>query len=92
MDKLYKDILKFQRTCRDCIDDRSASSARALENEVQRLEDEAQVQKNPKSLENRTQSVIKHLKKVRSDGAMSHHDVDMLEKQCEAFIQRLRKM
>ena len=92
MDTIYKDIRRFQNKCNDCIDDRSASSARALQKEVQRLEDEAQVGKNPKSLENRVKSVMSKLDQVGKAGAMSHGDVSALENQCESFIQKLRRL
>ena len=59
MDQIYKEIVRLQYKCNDYIDNHSASSAQSLKQEVQRLEDETQVNKNPISLENRIESIVR---------------------------------
>lgn len=92
MDHLYKEILRFQHNVNDRLDDPSHNLAKSLKQEVQRLEDEAQVRKNPRSLEDRVKRIIRLLEEVGHAKVMSHHDVDDLIERCEDFRKDLRKM
>lgn len=92
MDHLYKEIIAFQRKSNDYLDDPTHSLAQQLKQEVQRLEDEAQVGKNPRTLEERVKSVIRILEEVGNDKIMSHNHADELADMCEEFIQDLRKL
>lgn len=92
MDHLYKEIVRFQSRVKDWTDDPSHHLAQTLKQEVQRLEDEAQVRKNPRSLEDRVKSIIRMLEKVGEDDVMSHHHVEELIEQCEDFRKDLRKL
>ena len=92
MDQIYKQIVSFQHRCNDYIDDSSLPSARALQQAVQKLEDEAQTGKNPISLENRVKEVMSSLKDAGHHSAMSHGHVEELIEQCEHLQNQLRKM
>ena len=92
MDQLYKEVLAFQRRCRDYLDEPSASLARSLTNEVQKLEDEVQVKKNARSVENRVKSVARILEDMRGGSEMSVSHVSELIRQCEDFQSVLRRM
>ena len=92
MDHLYKQIVAFQRKCNDYIDDHAHNIARSLKQEVQRLEDEAQVRKHPRSLEDRVKRVIQQLEHAGEHGVMSHHHVRELVERGEDFRRELRAL
>lgn len=92
MDHLYKQILAFQHRSNDYIDDPTHHVATSLKQAVQRLEDDVQVKKNPHSVEGQIKRVLQLLEKASEDSVMSHHHADELIKQCEEFIQDLRKL
>lgn len=92
MDQLYKEIVSFQHRCNDYIDDDTANVTRSLKQEVQRLEDEAQVGKNPRSLEERVKQVIRLLEQAGEDEAMSHGHADELIDKCEDFRRELQRL
>lgn len=92
MDELYKQIVSFQRRVNDWTDDRSVPIAKSLEKEVQRLEDAAQVNKNPDSVEQHVKNVMQMLEEAGDNGAMSHNHADELIDQCEAFRRQLQKL
>jgi hypothetical protein len=92
MDQLYKRIVAFQHKCNDYIDDHAHAAARSLKNEIQRLEDEAQVRKHPRSLEDRVKQVIKQLEHAGSHGVMSPGHVNELVRVSENFREELRSM
>lgn len=92
MDELYKDIVAFQRRCNDYIDDPSSNTANSLKQEVQRLEDEAQVGKNPRSLEDRVKQVIRLLEQASEDETISHGHANELVDKCEDFRRDLQKL
>lgn len=92
MDQLYKEIVSFQHRCNDYIDDDTASIANSLKQEVQRLEDEAQVGKNPRSLEDRIKQIIRLLEQAGQAEAISHGHADELIDQCEDFRRELQKL
>lgn len=92
MDQIYRQIVNLQHKCNDWMDDPSASSAKSLRSEVQRLEDEAQMGKNPQSLEHRARSVIRLLDEVGRSGAMSHYHADELIGQFENIANQLKRL
>lgn len=92
MDQIHKLIVQLQNKCNDCIDNKSALSARALQQSVQKLEDEAQVGKNPRSIEEQIKSVIQRLEDTEHDGAMSSGHVNELVNQCEHLREQIRKL
>ncbi len=92
MDQFYNQVVQFQRRVNDWLDDRSSSTARSLQTEVQRLEDDVQTRKNSRTVEARVMSVMRLLNQAGNSGAMSHPHADELMQQCENFRQQLRKM
>ncbi len=92
MDQLYREIVSFQHRVNDYTDDTSTNISRALKQEVQRLEDEAQVGKNPRSLEDRVKQVIQLLHEAGEAGSMSPRHADELKDQCEDFRRELQKL
>lgn len=92
MDQLYKEIVAFQFKVNDRIDDPSHNLSRQLKQEVQRLEDEAQVRKNPRSLEDRVKNIIRILENAFETEIMSNHHISDLVNQCEDLRHKLRKL
>ena len=92
MDHLHKEALAFQKRVNDRIDDNSHHIAQKLKQEVQRLEDEIQVKKNPITVENRVKVVIELLEEAGEHEVISHHHVQQLARECEEFQEELRKM
>lgn len=92
MDEIYKEIVNFQHKCRDYTDDKSSNTARTLEQEVQRLEDEAQVKRNPRSLEDRVKSVVHILEQAAEEEVMTSAHADELIDRCEDFRKDLQKL
>ena len=92
MDQLYKEIVNFQRRCNDYIDNPSDSAAQSLRQEVQRLEDDAQVKKNPRSIEDRVKQVIRQLESIKETQAMSPAHANELIDHCEHFRHQLQKL
>ena len=90
MDELYKEIVSFQHRCSDYIDDPSSGAARSLIQEAQRLEDDTQVRKDPRSIEGRVQSVIGKLENASEHGAMRPDHAEELIDQCEDFRRKLQ--
>lgn len=92
MDHLYKEIVTFQSRVNDQIDDHSHAIAKNLKQEIQRLEDEAQVRKNPRSLENRVKQIIRILEQAGHAEVMSHNHVHHFIEECEQFRRKLQKL
>lgn len=92
MDQIYKDILSFQYKVNDRIDDHSHGLAKQLKQEVQRLEDEAQVRKNPRSLEDRVKRIVGILEGAFETDMMSNHHISDLINKCENFRHQLKKL
>lgn len=92
MDHLYQEIVSFQRRCNDFTDNKEHSLARTLQQEVQRLEDEAQVRKNPRSLDDRVKRIMGLLEETEEHQVMSHAHADELIDHCEEFRKELRKL
>lgn len=92
MQPIYKQIVNLQFKCNDYIDDHGSSSAKALKSEVQRLEDEAQVNKNAVSLQHRVDSVIRNLEHCGQSGSMSQGHVNELVSKFEHIRNELGKL
>lgn len=85
MEELHKDIIKLQRNFRDRLDDRNHSGAKELDNAIQRLEDDIQIKKNPRSIEDQIKRVIQMLRNADGKGFIDNRDLD-------DFIDRLEDM
>lgn len=92
MDELYREVVAFQRRTNDFIDDLNIPAGRSLQQEVQRLEDDVQTRKNPRSIEDRVKNIIRMLEPAAESGAMSPGHADELKDQCEDFRRDLQRL
>ena len=92
MEQIYKTIVALQHRTKDWMDEANSPAGRAVLHEIQKLEDEAQMKKNPRSLEHRVKSVIRMLESAGNEGAMDHHHADTLVNQFEEIQNQLRKL
>lgn len=92
MDGIYKQAVAMQLKFRDYRDDRNHPLNRQLETEFQRLVDEIEMQKNPRSLEDRVKQLIRVLEGADGSPAISNRDVDDLKDRCEQIRDDLRKL
>lgn len=92
MDEFYKEVVAFQRRVNDYIDDLNITAGRSLQQEVQRLEDDVQTRKNPRSIEDRVKQIMRNLEHAAEAGAMSPGHADELKDQSEEFRRILQKL
>lgn len=92
MDDVYKQAITMQHKLRDYIDDPSHAIVAQLKNEVQRLTDEIEVKKNPRSIEDRVKIIIRLIESAEGTNAISHNHLDDLSDLCEDLRQDLRKL
>lgn len=92
MDNIYQRIVSLQRNFRSYVDQPQAPAARSLEAEIQRLEDEAQVGKNPRSLEDRIKGIIRQLKNVNDSAVIDDRHANDLRDQLEEIRSALRSI
>ena len=92
MDQIHNEIRRLQNLLKDQLDDRESDISRNLQEEIQRLEDEAEMNKHPKTLESRVNSVIDMLEEGADAGVLDHHDADEFVDQFREIIQKLRKL
>lgn len=92
MQDVYKQAIALQHKLRDYVDDPSHAVIGQLKAEVQRLTDEIESRKNPRSLEDRVKQIIRLLESAEGSPAMSNHHIDDLRDRCEDIRQDLRKL
>ncbi len=92
MDQLHKDIINLQRSFRDKLDDRNHSGAKELDNAIQRLEDDIQVKKNPRSVEDQIKRVIQQLSNADGKGFMDNPDLDDFKDRFEDMRRDVQKL
>jgi hypothetical protein len=97
MDKAYKDIYRDVQRLRfklqDLIDDHAHALAQTLKNEIQRLEDEIEMNKKPRSLEDRIKSIQRQLVAVGDNGqVMNMEHADQLHDRLEDLRRALRSL
>lgn len=92
MENIYKQAVAMQFKFRDYLDDGRHPVAKQLQTEIQRLVDEIEMKKNPRSLEDRLKSIIRQLAAADGTPVMSNHHVDDLRDRCEDLQQSLRKL
>lgn len=93
--QLYKEVLNLQHKLHDLLDDHAHPLAQALKNEVKRLEDELEMSKKPRSLEDRIKTIQQHLDRVKNQGEqaiMDIHHADLLRDRLEDFRMDLRRL
>lgn len=72
---LYNQVRNLEFKVKDALDDPTSSAAQALRNELQRLEDEFEMHKTPRALEERVLS-IKHMLETPRSTENSYMSVD----------------
>ena len=92
MQDIYKQIVAVQHKCRDYLDQPQAAAAQQLTKEIQRLEDEAQSNRNPRSLEDRIKGIIRLLDGLDDETVMDPHHVDDLRDRLEDIRNDVRKL
>lgn len=92
MDNIYKQAVGMLNKLSTYIDEPNHQTAKQLKSEIQRLTDEIESQKNPRSLEDRVKSILNLADKAQAAGVMDHHHADDLEDTCRELQQQLRKL
>lgn len=92
MEELHRDIISLQRNFRDRLDDRSHQGARELDTAIQRLEDDIQVKKNPRSIEDQIKRVIQLLNNADGKGFMDDRDIDDFKDRFEVMRRDVQKL
>jgi len=91
MEQLHKDIVDLQRKWHDRLDDAGHSLARQVSSAIQRLEDDIQVKKNPRTIEDQVKRIIQQLDNLE-DGIMGGHHVDELQQNFERMRVSIQKL
>lgn len=93
MEDIREEVIRMQRKMNDHLDDASHPAARALAREVQALEDDLQVRKNPLTIEGRVKHIIEILEGEAKDARiMDYSHLDMFQDYFEELRQKLRSM
>ncbi len=92
MDNIYKQATQLQFKLRDYLDQPNHAAATQLSNEVQRLTDEIESKKNPRSLEDRVKTIIRQLEVAERAQVLDDNHADDLRDRCEDLRQDLRKL
>lgn len=92
MDELHKEIINLQRNFRDRLDDRNHPLARELDKTIQRIEDDIQVKKNLRSIEDQIKRAIQQLSSADGNGFMSDRDIDDFKDRLEDMRRQVQKL
>jgi len=92
MDQIYKEALRFENKLKSYVDDWSHAIAQSLRRDMQRLLDEIEMKKNPRSLEDRVRSIRRQLDSLTDDIVMDHRHCDDLKGHTDDLIQALRRL
>lgn len=88
---VYKQAVNMQFKFRDYLDDGGHYLANTLKSDIQRLVDEIEMKKNPRTLEDRVKGIMRRLEEAEGSSMMSLHHIDELLDRCEDMRQALRK-
>lgn len=91
MDEILRTITSLKYKVQDVIDMPDHHLAKELKKTALRLEDEAQVKKQPRTLENTAKQCAELAKEAGREGVISQSDANMLEKSYEDVEHHLRK-
>jgi hypothetical protein len=93
MEDLRKAVINMQFKIKDLMDEPNDSAAGRLNNEVQGLEDDLQVKKNARTIEDRVKRIINLLEgDARRAPIMNIEHLQMLQKWFEDLRDDLRKL
>lgn len=91
MDDIYRQAVALQSKLRSYLDDANHPSGRQFSSEVQRLVDEIEVKKNPRSLEDRCKSLLRQLQSFTTE-IMDDRHVDDLKDRLEDLRSDIQKL
>ncbi len=85
-----KDVRKIRDKCRDAIDDQSDGTCRQMMNQLQKLEDEAQVGKSKGTLHARLKDMRRTAEQLVDCDGMSYSDADTIRDWVEDALRKTR--
>jgi hypothetical protein len=91
----YREVQRLRFKVQDLLDDPAHRLARVLRDEVQRLEDEIEMSKKPRSLEDRVKVIQRHLVAAEAGGddrIMDAEHADFLHDAFEDLRRTLRRL
>ncbi len=92
MDQLHREIIDLQRKWHDRLDDASHSVAREISSAIQRLEDDIQIKKNPRTLEDQVKAILQKLENLKGTMAMSLSHVGEFQQSFERMRTSLQRL
>ena len=93
MQEIRKVVVILQMKIKDLMDKPASEAAKHLKTEVQGLEDDLQVGKNPRTVEDRVKRIIHILEgEAKADRIMNYEHLVLLRKQFEHIEESLRKL
>lgn len=93
MEDLRKQVISMQHKIKDLLDEPGHAAAGRLTNEVQGLEDDLQIEKNARTIEDRTKRIIRLLQGEAKDARiMDYEHLQMLEDWFEGLRRKLQKL
>lgn len=93
MEDLRKQVMSMQHKIKDLLDEPGHAAARRLTSEVQGLEDDLQVTKNARSIEDRTKRIISLLQgEAKTARIMNYEHLDDLRQWFEGLRGKLQKL
>jgi hypothetical protein len=93
VEELRIQVISTQRRFNDLLDDPSAGAAQILKREIQALEDDLQVKKNPRTIEDRVKHIIHLLEgEAKAERIMNYEHLEMFCHQFEHFRGHLQKL
>lgn len=92
MDEIHKSVLRFENKLKSSVDNWDNGVAQSLKSNIQRLIDEIEMQKNPRTLEERLKSLRQQIQNLSGDGIMDYAHQDELIDEVDNLIQAIRKV
>lgn len=92
MNELHQEIINLQRNFRDNLDYSKHPKARELDSAIQRLEDDIQVKKNLRSIEDQLKRTIQLLSNADGKGFMDDRHIDDFKDRLENMRRTVQKM
>ena len=92
MEEIYKQALNLQNKFRSFIDQPNHPVTQKLKTEIQKLTDEIEVHKNPRSLEDRVKEIMHCLEEAEHEAIMDNPHIDDLHDICREIQQELRHL
>lgn len=93
MEQLRQQVIATQRKFNDLLDYPQMSSAQTLKREIQALEDDLQVKKNPLTIESRVKNIIHLLEgEAKAQRIMNYEHLEMFRHYFEHLRDSLREM